>query len=102
MLIASAKRFVSALTKRGKSGGMALIRMSLGVFVLGLVAGCHTAPQPTRSADWDKYVAGYLEAYFAVPMMGATLMTANVRLPNEQLAWTLQFPWAENTGDRRA
>ena len=66
MLIASAKRFVSALTKRGKSGGMALIRMSLGVFVLGLVAGCHTAPQPTRSADWDKYVAGYLEAYFAV------------------------------------
>jgi hypothetical protein len=34
--------------------------------VLGLVAGCHTAPQPTRSADWDKYVADYLEAYFAV------------------------------------
>ena len=66
MLIALAKRFVSALTKSGKPGGMALMWMSFGVFVLGLVAGCHTAPQPTRSADWDKYVADYLEAYFAV------------------------------------
>jgi uncharacterized protein (DUF885 family) len=66
MLIVLAKRFVSALTKSDKPGGTALMRMSFGVFVLGLVAGCHTAPQPTRSADWDKYVADYLEAYFAV------------------------------------
>jgi uncharacterized protein (DUF885 family) len=64
MLIVLAKRFVSALTKSDKPGGTALMRMSFGVFVLGLVAGCHTAPQPTRSADWDKYVADYLEAYF--------------------------------------
>jgi len=66
MLIVLAKRFVSALTKSDKPGGTALMRMSFGVFVLGLVAGCHTAPQPTRSANWDKYVADYLEAYFAV------------------------------------
>jgi fatty-acyl-CoA synthase len=37
--------------------------------------------------DWDSH--RYLEAYFAVPMMGATLMTANVRLSSEQLAYTL-------------
>ena len=66
MLIALAKRFGSALTKSGKPDGMALMRMSFGVFVLGLAAGCHTTPQPTRSADWDKYVADYLEAYFTV------------------------------------
>ena len=66
MLIVLAKRFVSALTKSGKPDGMALMRMSFGVFVLGLAAGCHTTPQPTRSADWDKYVADYLEAYFTV------------------------------------
>jgi len=66
MLIVLAKRFVSALTKSDMPGGRALMRMSFGVFVLGLVAGCHTAPQPTRSANWDKYVADYLEAYFAV------------------------------------
>src|SRR5258705_13396463 len=37
--------------------------------------------------DWDSH--RYLEAYFAVPMMGATLMTVNVRLSNEQIAYTL-------------
>ncbi len=37
--------------------------------------------------DWDSH--RYLEAYFAVPMMGATLMTVNVRLSNEQVAYTL-------------
>ncbi|GAB6852797.1 fatty acid--CoA ligase [Paraburkholderia kururiensis] len=38
-------------------------------------------------ADWDSH--RYLEAYFAVPMTGATLMTANIRLSPEQLAYTL-------------
>lgn len=37
--------------------------------------------------DWD--TNRYLEAYFAVPMLGATLMTANFRLSSEQLAYTL-------------
>ena len=38
--------------------------------------------------DWDSH--RYLEAYFAVPMMGATLMTVNVRLSPEQILYTLQ------------
>ncbi len=31
----------------------------------------------------------YLEAYFAVPMMGAVLHTVNIRLPPEQMAYTI-------------
>ena len=31
----------------------------------------------------------YLEAYFAVPMMGAILHTVNIRLPPEQIAYTI-------------
>ncbi|KVL46555.1 long-chain fatty acid--CoA ligase [Burkholderia cepacia] len=37
--------------------------------------------------DWDSH--RYLESYFAIPMMGATLMTVNVRLSPEQIAYTL-------------
>ncbi|UCI05181.1 fatty acid--CoA ligase [Mesorhizobium sp. B1-1-8] len=37
--------------------------------------------------DWDSN--RFLEAYFAVPMMGAVLQTANVRLPPEQIAYTI-------------
>jgi len=38
--------------------------------------------------DWDSH--RYLEAYFAIPMMGAVLMTVNVRLSPEQIAYTLK------------
>ena len=31
----------------------------------------------------------YLEAYYAIPMMGATLHTVNIRLPPEQIAYTM-------------
>ncbi|MGB6007053.1 fatty acid--CoA ligase [Castellaniella sp.] len=37
--------------------------------------------------DWDSH--RYLEAFFAVPMMGAVLQTVNVRLSPEQIAYTL-------------
>lgn len=37
--------------------------------------------------DWDSH--RYLEAYFAIPMMGATLMTVNIRLSQEQIAYTV-------------
>lgn len=37
--------------------------------------------------DWDSH--RYLEAYFAVPMMGAVLQSVNVRLPLEQVLYTL-------------
>jgi fatty-acyl-CoA synthase len=37
--------------------------------------------------DWDSH--RYLESFFAVPMMGAVLMTVNVRLSPEQILYTL-------------
>ena len=37
--------------------------------------------------DWDS--PRYLEAYFAIPMMGAVLQTVNVRLTPSQIAFTL-------------
>lgn len=43
--------------------------------------------------DWDSH--RYLEAYFAVPMMGAVLQTVNVRMPVSQIAYTLQHACAE-------
>lgn len=42
--------------------------------------------------DWDS--TRYLEAYFAVPMMGATLMMVNVRLSNDQIAYTIDHSGA--------
>jgi fatty-acyl-CoA synthase len=37
--------------------------------------------------EWDSN--RFLEAFFAVPMMGAVLQTVNVRLPPEQIAYTI-------------
>jgi fatty-acyl-CoA synthase len=37
--------------------------------------------------DWDSH--RYLEAFFAVPMMGAVLHTINIRLSTEQLIYTI-------------
>lgn len=43
--------------------------------------------------DWDSH--RYLEAYFAIPMLGAVLQTVNVRLPAAQVAYTLAHAGAE-------
>ena len=43
--------------------------------------------------DWDSH--RYLEAYFAIPMMGAVLQTVNVRLAPAQIAYTLAHAKAE-------
>ena len=43
--------------------------------------------------DWDSH--RYLESYFAVPMMGAVLMTVNVRLSPEQIVYTLNHSGAK-------
>jgi fatty-acyl-CoA synthase len=43
--------------------------------------------------DWDSH--RYLESYFAIPMMGATLFTVNVRLSPQQIAYTLNDSEAE-------
>jgi fatty-acyl-CoA synthase len=37
--------------------------------------------------DWDSN--RFLEAFFAVPMMGAVLQTVNVRLPPQQITYTI-------------
>ncbi|MEZ0373554.1 MAG: fatty acid--CoA ligase [Candidatus Sericytochromatia bacterium] len=38
--------------------------------------------------DWDSH--RYLEAFFAVPMLGAVLHTVNIRLSPEQILYTMQ------------
>jgi fatty-acyl-CoA synthase len=62
-----------------------------------LAASLHAAgiaPGDTVAVmDWDSH--RYLEAYFAVPMMGAVLMTVNVRLSPEQIAYTLNHSGAK-------
>jgi len=42
--------------------------------------------------DWDSH--RYLECYFAIPMIGCVLQTANVRLSPEQLLYTLNHAGA--------
>ena len=42
--------------------------------------------------DWDSH--HYLETYFAVPMMGAVMMTVNVRLSPDQIGYTIQHSGA--------
>lgn len=43
--------------------------------------------------DWDSN--RYLESYFAVPMIGAVLMTVNIRLAPEQIAYALNHSGAQ-------
>ena len=62
---------------RGRIGRLAHALAGLGV------AGGETV----AVMDWDSH--RYLESYFAIPMMGAVLMTVNVRLSPEQIAYTL-------------
>ncbi|MFP1681875.1 fatty acid--CoA ligase [Alloalcanivorax sp. C16-1] len=54
----------------------------------GALAGCGVKPGDTVAVmDWDSH--RYLEAFFAIPMMGAVLHTVNVRLSPEQILYTL-------------
>src|SRR4030095_13699355 len=57
-------------------------RLASGLASLGVAAGDNLG-----ILDWDSN--RFLEAYFAVPMMGAVLHTVNVRLTPEQLAYTI-------------
>ncbi|NTZ83903.1 fatty acid--CoA ligase [Burkholderia metallica] len=43
--------------------------------------------------DWDSH--RYLECYFAVPMMGAVLQTVNVRLSQDEIAYTIDHAGAD-------
>lgn len=49
---------------------------------LGLAKGCTVAVM-----DWD--TPRYLECFFAIPMLGATLHTVNIRLSPEQILYTI-------------
>src|SRR3954447_1308755 len=57
-------------------------RLASGLARLGVGAG-----DTVGVLDWDSN--RFLEAYFAVPMMGAVLQTVNVRLSPEQMAYTI-------------
>jgi fatty-acyl-CoA synthase len=53
-----------------------------------VLAGLGVEPGTTVAVmDWDSH--RYLESYFAVPMMGAVLLTVNVRLSVDQILYTL-------------
>ena len=58
-------------------------RLASALAGLGVQAGDTVAV-----LDWDSH--RYLEAYFAVPMMGAVLQTVNIRLSPEQVGYTLR------------
>ena len=62
-------------------------QLASGLNALGIEHGDTVAMM-----DWDSH--RYLESYFAVPMMGAVLMTVNVRLAPEQIAYTLNHSGA--------
>jgi fatty-acyl-CoA synthase len=57
-------------------------RLAAGLAGLGVKPGDAVAV-----LDWNSH--RYLECYFAVPMMGATLHTVNVRLAPEQILFTM-------------
>jgi fatty-acyl-CoA synthase len=57
-------------------------RLASGLESLGVQPG-----DTVGVMDWDSH--RYLEAYFAIPMMGAVLHTINVRLSPEQLLYTI-------------
>jgi fatty-acyl-CoA synthase len=63
-------------------------QLASGLHSLGIEAGDTVAVM-----DWDSH--RYLESYFAVPMMGAVLMTVNVRLSPEQIVYTLNHSGAK-------
>lgn len=63
-------------------------RLGSGLQSLGVKSGDTVAV-----LDWDTH--RYLECYFAIPMLGATLMKTNIRLSPEQISYTLEHSGAE-------
>jgi fatty-acyl-CoA synthase len=63
-------------------------RLASGLAGLGVEPG-----RTVAMMDWDSH--RYLEAFFAVPMMGAILQTVNVRLNSDQILYTLNHAGAE-------
>jgi fatty-acyl-CoA synthase len=65
-----------------------IARLANGLDQLGVRHGATVAVM-----DWDSH--RYLEAYFAVPMMGAVLQTVNVRLSPAEIVYTINHAGAE-------
>jgi fatty-acyl-CoA synthase len=63
------------------------LRERVGRLASSLARLCVGAGDTVGVLDWDSN--RFLEAYFAVPMMGAVLQTVNVRLPPERIAYTI-------------
>jgi len=63
-------------------------RLGGALLALGAKTGTRIAVM-----DWDSH--RYLESYFAIPMLGATLMMVNIRLSPEQIAYTIDHSGAE-------
>ena len=63
-------------------------RLASGLSGLGVEPG-----KTVAMMDWDSH--RYLEAFFAVPMMGAILQTVNVRLNAKQILYTLNHAGAD-------
>ena len=62
-------------------------RLASGLKELGVKGG-----DTVGVMDWDSH--RFLEAFFAVPMMGVTLQTINVRLSPEQIIYTIDHSGA--------
>ena len=63
------------------------LRERIGRLASGLAGLGARAGDTVGVLDWDSN--RFLEAYFAIPMMGAVLHTVNVRLTPEQVAYTI-------------
>ncbi len=69
------------------------LRERIGRLANGLARFGVESGQTVAVMDWDSH--RYLEAFFAVPMMGAVLQTVNVRLNAEQILYTLNHAGAD-------
>ena len=63
------------------------LRERIGRFASGLTSKGVRRGDVVGVLDWDSH--RYLECYFAIPMLGATLQTVNIRLSPEQVLFTL-------------
>lgn len=69
------------------------LRRRIGQLASMLAAQGVRAGSTVAVMDWDSH--RYLESYFAIPMMGATMFTVNVRISPQQIAYTLNDSAAE-------
>ena len=67
--------------------GERIHRLASGLAALGVRPG-----DTVGVMDWDTH--RFLEAFFAIPMMGAILQTVNVRLSHEHLIYTIEHAGA--------